>query len=294
MRKPVKLALAACILALSAGALQAQVINRASQIADRTAGKQTLSYGSDALQTVDFWPAIRKQAPLVVFVHGGGWKRGDKQMMDRSEKLSHWRSLGYAVASVNYRLVPANSVEQQGADVATAVAALKARSATLGIDGTRIALVGHSAGAHLVALVGTDPQYLRAAGLGFDDIAGIIPLDGAAYDVAAQMQEGPRIMRDTYKQAFGTDPARQAALSPTVQAGAPNAAQFLILHVERDDGQRQAEALAAALDRAGSTAAVEGFDGTGLRGHAAINRDLGDPDYPATAVVDAFLARIFR
>lgn len=294
MRKPVKLALTACILALCAGSLHANANNRTPPLAARDAGKQVLHYGTDALQTVDVWPATRPQAPLVVFVHGGGWKRGDKQMMDGSDKLTHWRSLGYAVASVNYRLVPTNTVEQQGADVAAAVALLKAKSATLGIDGTRIALVGHSAGAHLVALLGTDPQYLRGAGLSFADIAGIVPLDGAAYDVASQMQEGPRMMHKTYVQAFGTDPARQAALSPTVQAAAPNAAQFLILHVERADGTRQSQALAAALTSAGSTATVQGFSGKGLRGHAEINRDLGDPGYPATAVVDAFLAQVFR
>lgn len=262
-------------------------------VAERATARQTLKYGADPLQTVDYWPGASARAPLVLFVHGGGWKRGDKAMMDGSAKLTHWRGLGYAVASLNYRLVPEATVEQQAADVAAALALLKLRAGTLGFDGARIALVGHSAGAHLVALVGTDPAYLRDAGLGFGDIAGIVPLDGAAYDVAGQMSDGPRIMHTTYGQAFGTDPARQARLSPTVQAAAPNAGPFLILHVQRADGIRQSEALAAALRRAGTGVEVEGFAGTGLRGHAAINREMGDPDYPATAVLDRFLARIF-
>ncbi|MCX5511635.1 hypothetical protein, partial [Pseudomonas sp. BJa3] len=87
----------------------------------------------------------------------------------------------------------------------------------------------------------------KGAGLSFADIAGVIPIDGAAYDVPAQMKEGPQIMQATYKQAFGTDPARQRALSPTLQAGAPNAPQFLLLYVQRADGVRQAKALGAAL-----------------------------------------------
>lgn len=255
--------------------------------------KQTLSYGADPLQELDFWRGRSPAAPLVIFVHGGGWARGDKRMMDGSDKLRHWRGLGYAVASMNYRLVPDATVEQQARDVADAVALLKRQAGQLGIDPGRIALVGHSAGAHLVALVGTDPAYLRQAGLSFADIAGIVPLDGAAYDVPAQMSDGPQIMQRTYRQAFGEDPARQARLSPTRQAAAPNAASFLILHVQREDGVRQSEALAAALRRAGTQAQVQGFAGTGLRGHAQINRDMGDPDYPATAVLDAFLARIF-
>ncbi len=256
--------------------------------------KQTLAYGSDKLQRLDYWPAPKmKDAPLVVFVHGGGWKRGDKQMMDGSAKLKHWQAQGYAVASVNYRLVPANTVEEQAADVSAAVAHLKAQARTLGFDPMRIALVGHSAGAHLVALVGTDPQYLRAAGLSLDDISGIVPLDGACYDVPRQIAEGGKFMHDTYVQAFGTDPERQKRLSPALHARTPNAPEFLILHVQRKDGTQQSNELAEALKKSGTPAKVQGFPGRGLRGHAEINRKLGEPDYPATPVVDAFLKRIF-
>ncbi len=255
--------------------------------------KQTLAYGTDKLQRLDYWSAAGN-APLVVFVHGGGWKRGDKQMMDGSAKLKHWQAQGYAVASVNYRLVPANTVEEQAADVASALAHLKQHATRLGFDATRIALVGHSAGAHLVALVGTDPQYLRTAGLSFGDIRGIVPLDGAAYNVAEQIDDGARIMHDTYVQAFGTDPARNKRLSPTAHAAAPNAPEFLILHVQRKDGTRQSRELGEALNKAGTSAEVQGFPGRGLRGHAEINRKLGELDYPATPVVDAFLKRMFE
>lgn len=298
MRNAAKLALATAAFALCVGAAQGRAERRAGDRTERIdpaqGGKIALSYGADRLQRVDFYPAAQAGGPLVVFVHGGGWKRGDKRMVDDSSKLTHWHALGYNAASVNYRLVPDATVEQQGADVAAAVAMLREKAPSLKFDARRIALVGHSAGAHLVALVGTDPQYLRGAGLDFGDIRGIVPLDGAAYDVAAQLADGGRLMHDTYEQAFGTDPARQAALSPTLQAGAPNAAEFLILHVQRADGTRQSRALATALNQGGSHAEVQGFEGRGLPGHAEINRRLGDPDYPATSVVDGFLARIFR
>jgi acetyl esterase/lipase len=286
MVRAVVLFLACTGLVLSATAQpQARSGGAAAQRAERA---QTLSYGRDRLQTLDYWPGAAANAPLVVFVHGGGWSKGDKRMMQGSDKLRRWQAQGYAVASLNYRLVPDATVEQQGADVAAAVALLKAR-----FTPSRIALVGHSAGAHLVALVGTDPAYLRGAGLSFADIDGIVPLDGAAYDVPTQMEEGPRIMQDRYRQAFGTDPARQQRLSPTVHAAAPNAGPFLILHVQREDGIRQSEQLGAQLRLAGTVAEVQGFAGTGLRGHAQINRQMGDPDYPATPVLDRFLARIF-
>ena len=100
-------------------------------------------------------------------------------------------------------------------------------------------------------------------------------------------------MRKTYEQAFGTDPARQKALSPYWHATSPNAPAFLILHVDREDGKRQSEALAGALRKGGARVQLNAFEGKGLQGHAAINRQLGDPAYPATAVVDEWLKGVF-
>ena len=126
--------------------------------------------------------------------------------------------------------------------------------------------MGHSAGAHLSALVGTDLNYLEKAGLGAEALCGVIPLDGACYDVPRQIAEGGELMRDTYLQAFGTGRKRQLALSPTAQAAAPNAPAFLILHVARLDGRAQSRALADALQEAGTSADVHEFAGRGLDG----------------------------
>lgn len=260
----------------------------------RVPGGREHAYGSDPLQKLDFWPGAGRDAPLVIFVHGGGWKRGDKRNATGTDKVTHYTGLGYAFASLNYRLVPAARVEDQATDVANAIAWLKDNASRLGFDGRRVVLMGHSAGAHLSALVGTDPRYLRAAGLDVDDLDGVIPLDGAAYDVPKQMKDGGKFMQDTYLQAFGSNLARQRDLSPTFQAGAPNAPAFLILHIKRKDGSEQSRALGRALERAGADVEVQGFEGRGLKGHADINRKLGDPAYPATPVVDRWLAKVFR
>lgn len=261
----------------------------------RLPGAQSIAYGKDPLQVLDLWlPKVRTgKAPLVLYVHGGGWKRGSKDSATGRAKPVHYPEQGYAFASINYRLVPAATVEQQAVDVASALAAVLAKGDALGIDRTKVVLMGHSAGAHLVALVGTDERYLRGAGLSFADVDGVIPNDGAAYDVPAQMQDGGRFMQETYVQAFGTDPVRQRALSPTLQAAAPNAPKFLLLHVQRSDGVKQAEGLAAALRKAGTGVEVAGFPGDGLKGHAEINRKLGESDYPATGVVDRWLKGVF-
>ena len=263
--------------------------------ADRAAlGGVSYAYGSDPLQKLEFYAAKSGScAPLIIFVHGGGWKRGDMDNATGLAKIKHYRELGYNFATLNYRLVPQATVEQQAGDVADAVGYLISNAAKLGFDKNRVVLMGHSAGAHLSALVGTDPQYLRAAGLSLSALAGVIPIDGAAYDVPQQLVDGNRIMQDTYKQAFGDDPVRQRALSPTFQAASPNAPSFLILHIDRDDGTRQSQALSSALRQSGTRVQINAVDGKGLTGHMEINRKLGDPTYPATPVVDAWLRALF-
>jgi arylformamidase len=271
---------------------------RAGSEADRpTPASQTIAYGSNPLQQLDLWyPADHsneQSRPLIIFVHGGGWSRGDKGNATGQFKPPHYTGQGYVFASINYRLIPEATVEQQAADVALALQALLKDYKKYGIDTSRVVLMGHSAGAHLVALVGTDPQYLRAVGLTYADLAGVIPLDGAAYDVAAQLADaGPR-MRQTYTTAFGTDPARQKALSPLTHVAAPNAPTFLFPHVNRPDAVRQNGPLAAALRAAGTPAEVVQVAGEGLRGHMEINRKLGDPSYPATGIIDAWLKKVF-
>jgi len=251
-------------------------------------GMAELAYGKDPLQKLDYWRPKKPGSPLVVFVHGGGWKRGDKSG-STGQKATHFLDQGYGFASLNYRLVPTNTVEEGAQDVASALAFLIQQADTLGFDKTKVVLMGHSAGAHLSALVGTDMRYLKKAGLTPQSLCGVIPLDGACYDVPRQITEGGDFMHDTYMEAFGDDRARQSALSPTHHAAAPNAPAFLILHVQRVDGAKQSRALGEALNKAGTKAEVRGFEGVGLKGHMEINRRLGDPTYPATPVVDQWL-----
>ena len=291
---------AAGLLALSLATLGPAALERASAAQARiqsTSKAATLHYGSDPAQALDFLAARTGDgnAPLVLFVHGGGWTNGSKDNATGRYKASHYTQAGYAFATIDYRLVPQATVEQQAQDVADALAHLLARAPELGIDPDRVVLMGHSAGAHLVALVGTDPQYMRKAGLSLDAIDGIVALDGAAYDVPRQVADNRvPLLEKRYAAAFGSDAARQRALSPTLQASAPNAGDWLIVHVDRADGKQQAEALAAALRKAGDRAQVQPLAGRGLRGHAQVNRSLGDPDYEGTPIVDAWLARVLR
>lgn len=257
--------------------------------------EQAIAYGKDPAQTLDFAASTtaKSPAPLILFVHGGGWSRGSKDNAVGGWKAPHYTQTGYHFASMDYRLVPNVGIEDQAADIASALATLIAQADKLGIDRRKIVLMGHSAGAHLVALVGTDERYLKKAGLSFADVAGIIPIDGAAYDVPKQMEQAGRFMATRYDQAFGKDPARQRAVSPVFQAAAPNAARFLLIHVQREDGVAQNKELEAALSKSGTQVERREFEGKGLMGHAEINRSLGDPKYAATPAVDAWLKTLF-
>jgi arylformamidase len=246
------------------------------------------SYGDHPAQRLDFTPAEARDAPLVLFVHGGGWSRGDKGMAGHMAAYFHGE--GYAFAAANYRLVPETDVAGQGADVAAALADLLRDADRLGIDSRRILLIGHSAGAHLAALVGTDPAYLAAQRIPVGAIDGIVLLDGAGYDVPRQIAAAGPFLRRVYLAAFGNDAAAQRRLSPLQHAASPNAAEFLILHVaRRPDSAAQSAALGEALRAAGTSAEVEAVDTS----HAGIFRQFGRPGHRATALSSAFARRIF-
>lgn len=260
-----------------------------------------IAYGNDPLQAVDLYLPPRRVGdhagnapppPIAVFVHGGGWARGNLSMV--AQKPEYFARAGWAFASIGYRLVPNATVEQEAADVGMALQRLRAEAAARGYDGNRILLFGHSAGAHLVSLVGTDPQY---AGDAFGAIRGVIPIDGAAYDVPRQLASaGQFMLQRTYIPAFGSDVARQRALSPTNHVGAPDAPDWLFLYdAQRADAVDQAELLAGSLRRDGArvaTLAMHYPERQVLARHRRINVDFGTPDYAANVLVAAMMARV--
>src|SRR5690606_19703672 len=114
-----------------------------------------LAYGDDPRQTFDaYLPAQPRDAPILLFVHGGGWAHGNKDNPGNiPDKAGYWLPEGYVLVSANYRMRPDTAPLDQARDVARALAAVQRHAPDWNADPSRVVLMGHSAGAHLAALV---------------------------------------------------------------------------------------------------------------------------------------------
>ncbi|MEM1108784.1 MAG: alpha/beta hydrolase [Planctomycetota bacterium] len=154
----------------------------------------------------------RSARPAIVFVHGGGWWRGNKLVA--REIAQPFTEAGIHVVSVGYRLVPDIEWPTNIRDVAAAVDWVFNHAEELGIDPAKITLMGHSAGAHLVAGVGADPRWLGEHDRTPEELHAVVLLDGAGYDVTAVMANAGEKRRQTYRRAFTTNPDVWADASP--------------------------------------------------------------------------------
>lgn len=255
--------------------------------AAHAAGAPTLSdiaYGSDPDQRYDLYrPATSGNAPLILMVHGGGWRRGDKDMSRVvTNKIDRWLPRGIAFASINYRMQPKAPPLEQARDVARALADVQRNWQKLGVDRSNIVLMGHSAGAHLIALLAARPELLAEAGA--QAPRGFILLDSGALDVPAIMNA--RHFR-LYDRAFGDNPAEWTAASPIHHLQQATAPILAACSTRRDEACPQARAFIAKAQQAGTTAEILPLDKT----HGEINSELGEAtDY--TAAVERFLGRL--
>ncbi len=243
-------------------------------------------YGDHVRHRFDVYaPHGAHDAPVVFMVHGGGWRRGDKTH-DRvvENKVKRWLPRGFVFVSTNYRLVPDADPVQQATDVARALAVFQRRAAKFGADPRKVILIGHSAGAHLVALLTADPSL--AAQQGVSPWLGTVLLDSAALNVPDTMRTPPRIMRKVYNNAFGDDPNYWRKASPyhaLVAKGPPVLAVC--------SSQRRDDPCAAAGNLVTRMHAL-GRQGQVLQqpmSHREINEHLGLPG-SYTVAVEAFMA----
>ena len=212
--------------------------------------------------------------PVLIWIHGGGWTVGDKAGRAIETKVDFAGELGAVLVSVNHRLVtPGSQIRwpTMGQDAAAAVAWVADNADELGVDPERIALMGHSAGAHLVASLGTNPDLLDEFAMSRDDLRCVVSLDSAAYEVS----EDDVRSKGLFESAFGTDPVVLADASPTVQAveHAGDMPEFIIVTRGTETRTAEAEAFAEALEAAGSSAELIHAGGYS---HEEVNTAVGD------------------
>ena len=203
-----------------------------------------------------------KAAPVIVFLYGGSWRRGDR---------ASYRFVGRQLARqgmvaivADYRTAPRTVFPGFVEDATGAVVWAKRHAAEHGGDPARVFLAGHSAGAQIAALIGTDARYLAAHGLTPRDLAGVIGLSGP-YDFGI---EG-------YEDVFGP-PAQWPRTQPVnfVDGDEP---PFLLIHGTADSVVEPVDSriLADRLRAAGSRAELVWLPEAG---HLAPLAALRDPD----------------
>ena len=212
-----------------------------------------LAYGEDPRQRLDLYAPLQRSGPLpvVLFVYGGSWNAGD-----RGSYAFVGRGLaaqGFLAVVMDYRLVPQVRFPGFVEDAALATAWIRRGIAEHGGDPGRVAVMGHSAGAYIAAMVAVDPSYLQAAGVrgpAFRALVGLSgPYDFLPLDVDASVQ------------AFGQAPdlARTQPVN-VVASGAPPA----FLGHGLDDTTvrpRNSERLATALHARGAPVTLKLYEG---------------------------------
>jgi acetyl esterase/lipase len=230
-------------------------------------------------------PANVKQPPLVVYLHGGAWRAGDK-----TEYPKFLVQRGYAVASVDFRSSNDARFPAQLHDIKAAIRFLRAQAKQYGYGADRIAIAGASSGAHLAALVATTNGVAELEGNEGDHakessaVQALVSWFGASNLTTILAQSTPyglNVREPALKLLLGGTPDEQPALaklaSPITHVDAKDP-PALLLHGDQDRQMpvNQTLELEAGLRRAGVPVELVIVDGAGHGGDAFYNGDPGE------------------
>jgi len=199
-----------------------------------------IAYGADPKHRLDVYVPDQKSAeprPMLVFWHGGRWEFGDKA--DYRFVGAALAELGYVAVLPNYRHYPYVKMPGFMDDAARAGEWAAGHAGEFGADTSRLYLMGHSAGAHMAALVSLDPRYFAAAGRPGPPVAGVIGLSGP-YDFLPLLEPDVQDM-------FG--PPQNYPDSQPINFVRSDAPPMLLVHGLMDETVRpkNSSSLAAAL-----------------------------------------------
>lgn len=200
---------------------------------------------NNPLQTLDLYlpQAGSTPYPLVVFVHGGGWRVGDKQNNIVSYYSKSLLDKGIAVASINYRLTPTARYPQQNQDVACALNFLVGHAEQYGYTTSAWGIVGDRAGAQLAAMALTDST-VKAPLKAFVGLYG-------PYDLSLQLARNPRPDSDARNYLNGADSKLASPLYQTHNLKV----RYLLFHGQTDRivPLKQMERYQKSLESAGAS-----------------------------------------
>jgi arylformamidase len=239
-------------------------------------------------------PAKACRAPVVLWVHGGGYHTGDKANQIAA-KRALFNAKGWILVSVNYRLtVPGDPASARFPDhyedVAAAIGWVHRSIRSYGGDPTRLALLGHSAGADIVANLTAQPSYLAAQGLSPTSLRCAGPLDTEGFDKVASVGDGESAQ---WQSALGNHPDYLTATSATRILRPTSKVPATIGVVRGTAGRRAIEA--AYLAKVASTGArTATIDAAGLT-HEQVNSRIGaSGDTVMTPPLVSFLTTCFK
>jgi acetyl esterase/lipase len=188
--------------------------------------------------------------PVLVFVHGGEWTAGDKNLRVGGADVygnigRFFAAHGVGVAVINYRLLPGVSWREQVQDVARAVAWVHSHIGAYGGNAARLFLAGHSAGGQLVARIALDAGPLENLSRSTAMICGVIVASGAGLDLSDaktyELGADPAYYERRFHDGVSSDGQWQVAASP-VSFVDPTDPPFLILYAEGESEALQWQA----------------------------------------------------
>jgi acetyl esterase/lipase len=245
---------------------------------------------------LDLYTPAGPPAPVILFVHGGGWRMGTREVFVPT--LRDWRpgpfhrlvAAGFAVASIDSRLSAEAVFPAQLDDVRAAAGFLRARADELGVDATRVVAWGESAGAHLAALLGLTDSAAVAGVVDWYGPADLTTLAAQALPTAIARSDAPDSRESQLIGAPLAEAAESARRASPVAYVHPGAPPFHIAHGDADRfvPAAQSRQLAAALRDAGAVVEL-----TEVPGADHLWMGAPDPEAIFDAAVD-FARRVTR
>lgn len=214
-----------------------------------------------------YYPEGVSNAPVLFFIHGGAWKKGDKSRYQHIGR--YFAKNGIVTVTVSYRLSPEFKHPAHIDDVASAFAWTHKNIGKYGGDPDRIFVSGHSAGGHLAALLALDEKYLKKYGLSSKNIRGTIPISGIYYIGKLNLPGGKLAknasiekVNEMFNDAFGKDDTKWEEASP-IKYVHKDTPPMLILYGDKEPLylRIQGDSLIKALNRAGAPAKLEVLKG---------------------------------